>query len=241
MKYQVKVFDNIALLTQFFIQTLDAKINENSGNSMFSWLLSGGVTPIQIFRKMSEYHGSINWDRVMLFWGDERCVGPAHAQSNYRMAKEHLLPHISIPKKNIFRIRGEENPLAEANRYAEQFKIKVFHENALIPKVDIAFLGLGVDGHTASIFPENIDIFDSKNFFLPVIQPVTNQCRITATGQIINNAKTVIIIAVGQSKANTVAQVILEQSGWEQLPISRVRPENGRLIWLLDKEAASRL
>jgi len=153
------------------------------------------------------------------------------------MARETLLKHIPIPAGNIFKIQGEADPVSEAARYSEVVSHYV-NPNKGIPQFDLMMLGLGEDGHTASIFPENIHLFCSDKLFEPAEHPYTKQNRITATGKIINHAKSVVIIATGKSKASKVAQVINQRRGWDRLPVSLVHPENGELLWLLDQQSA---
>ena len=241
MANPIKIFDTVEELAQYFASLLATRINETPDGRYFSWVLSGGSTPECVFRKIaSSFRGTIDWNKVKVFWGDERCVGPKDKESNYKMARENLLGQIPIPASNIFRIRGEENPAIEVVRYAEQFvrQVKPHHG---IPQADFVMLGLGEDGHTASIFPSNIDLFSSDKFFDVAEHPDTGQKRITATGKIINHAKFVVILTTGESKASKVVQIINQLSGWEQLPASHVCPENGELIWMLDQKSASRL
>jgi 6-phosphogluconolactonase len=167
-------------------------------------------------------------------------VDPEDTESNYKMAMENLISHVPVQPKHIFRIRGEESPAEEAARYSDQFtnQVSQFEGN---PVVDLVMLGMGEDGHTASIFPGNIGLFDSEKLFEPSEHPVTKQMRITATGRIINHAKLVVMLATGEAKAAITTQIILKSDGWEKLPAARVIPENGELLWLLDQKSAYKL
>jgi len=237
----IKIFDSTEELAQYFSTLLADRISETPDDRYFSWVLSGGSTPKTVFGKIvSSFRDAIDWNKVKIFWGDERCVGPDDKESNYKMARENLLDHIPVPASSIFRIYGEANPAAEAARYGEQFgrHVNLVHG---IPQADLFMLGLGEDGHTASIFPSNIELFSSRNLFEPSEHPLTKQKRITATGRVINQSKLVVILATGQSKAARVAQVINRLDGWDQLPAARVSPEDGELIWLLDRMSASSL
>ena len=241
MEQQVKIFDTSWELSEYFASLLVLKIPEAGDGRFFSWVLSGGSTPKIIFSKLAaEFRDIPGWPRIKVFWGDERCVGPADEQSNYKMARETLLDHLPVNLSGIFRIKGENDPAGEAKRYSEVFKREV-NFNQGVPSADLLMLGLGEDGHTASIFPDNIDLFSSTALFEQVEHPVTKQKRITATGKIINNAKLIIILATGTGKAEKVAQILNKLNGWEQLPAGRVKPEHGQLIWLLDRQAASKL
>jgi 6-phosphogluconolactonase len=241
METTIKIFDTAEGLAHHFATLLISQLKEIPDDGCFSWVLSGGSTPKIVFREIaSKYRNSVDWKRVKIFWGDERCVPPDDEESNYRMARENLLDHVPIPLPNIFRMRGEAEPVAEAARYGEIFSRQVNVARNL-PQADLVMLGLGEDGHTASIFPGNTDLFDSPALFETVVYPETKQKRITATGKIINHAKLVVILATGESKASRVAQVINHLDGWNELPAGHVNPENGEVIWLLDKMAAKEL
>ena len=241
MGNSIKIFDTVDELARYFASLLASRIRETPDCQSFSWLLSGGNTPKLIFRYIgSNLRDTINWNKVKIFWSDERCVGPEDEESNFKMAKYNLFDFVPIPSSNIFRVQGEAEPSIEAARYSELF---VRHVNMVhgIPHADLLLLGLGEDGHTASIFPDNIDLFNSDKLFEPAEHPDTKQKRITATGKIINHAKLIVILATGESKASMVNQVINHLAGWEQLPVSRVRPPKGNIIWLLDKQAAYKI
>lgn len=235
-KRVIKLLDSVDDLAEYFASLLVFNILGTPENRSFIWMLSGGNTPKLVFRKIAaNFRDVIDWDRVKIFWGDERCVGPDDDESNYKMARENLLDHVPIPSSNIFRIRGEANPVEEAVRYSQLFKRHV-HPNQGFPQADLVMLGMGEDGHTASIFPVNIDLFKSDALFEPSEHPETRQKRITATGMIINHAKVVVMVAPGEAKAPRVAQIINRLEGWDRLPAARVKPENGEMIWLLDRE-----
>ena len=237
----IKIFDTTEALSHYFASLLISQLKETPHDGSFSWVLSGGSTPKIIFREIAaKYRDSIDWKKVKIFWGDERCVPPDDEESNYKMAMVNLLDHVPIPLPNIFRIRGEAEPIAEAAGYSEIFSRQV-HSYRNLPQADLVMLGLGEDGHTASIFPGNTDLFSSSALFEPVEHPSTKQKRITATGKIINHAKLVVILATGESKSSRVAQVIDHLDGWNELPAGHVNPENGEVIWLLDKMAAKEL
>jgi len=241
MASQIRIFGTAEESAEYFTSLLALCIGETPGDRAFSLVLSGGSTPKMIFRTIASCaNEKIAWNRVNIFWGDERCVGPEDGESNFKMAKENLLDLIPVPGSNYFRIQGESDPVTEAERYSSIFKQEV-DPAAGIPQADFIMLGLGEDGHTASIFPGNLDLFNSIALFTHAKHPETGQKRITATGQIINNAKRVVIVATGESKAFRVAQIINRLEGWEQLPAAHVKPENGELIWLLDNQAASKL
>jgi 6-phosphogluconolactonase len=238
MEKLIRIFKSIDELSQFFAEKLAISVNETPAGSFFSIVLSGGSTPRLVFNYLAaNFRDSIDWQKVQVFWGDERCVPPESDESNFRMAKESLLEHVPIPAKNIFRIRGEADPFVEADRYSELVRQQLPSVDK-IPRFDFLMLGLGEDGHTASIFPGSLDLFSSDLLFEATQNPYSKQKRITATGKVINHSKTVIFLVTGESKAEMVARIIERKEGWEQLPASMVHPENGELIWLMNDKAA---
>jgi 6-phosphogluconolactonase len=237
----IHIFPTIDELSAFFAQKLAELSHSVPEGKQASVALSGGSTPKGIFQYISQYAAdSILWDNIRLFWGDERCVPPEHEESNYKMTMDNLLVNVPLSSPNIFRIKGENDPVKEAKRYSTLVSgLLSLKENN--PVFDMVILGLGEDGHTASVFPPDINLFDSEKLFAVVKNPYTGQKRITATGRIINNARNVFFLITGSSKAEMVARIIKKQEGYENLPASRVMPESKNLFWLLDEQAAELL
>lgn len=206
----------------------------------FSAVLSGGTTPGALYRRLADdpHRGQIPWRQVHLFWGDERCVPPDHPGSNFRLADKALISRVPIPPGNVHRVRGELAPQAAAQAYAAE--LRAFFD-ASGPHFDLVLLGLGQDGHTASLFPGS-DALDEK--VRPVVA-VTAQYqdrpaqRVTLTPPAINAARHVLFLVSGSGKAEIV-QAVLEGPP-ERLPAQQIRPTTGRLTWLIDAPAASRL
>lgn len=241
MKKSVIIFSTVEKLSLYFAKTISEYVNNTPADCFFSLALSGGSTPKDVFEFIaSNFKNKINWSKVIIFWGDERCVSPESDESNYKMASDSLLNRIQIPDTNIFRIKGENDPVTEAKRYSEIVSKLIPSVNGN-PQFDLIMLGLGEDGHTASIFPNNIHLFDSKNLFEVSEHPDTKQKRITATGKIINNSKAVFFIATGRNKSEKVYRVIEKKSKWEFYPASLADPKKGELIWLLDNLSAEQL
>ncbi len=234
----IKIFPDLNQLTEFFISRIADQILTKSPGQYFSIALSGGSTPKAIFKLITEkYKTKIDWRKVLIFWGDERCVPPTDEESNYRMTYENLFKHLNIHELNFYRIQGEDDPESEAKRYSEKAN-SILPKINNIPQFDLILLGLGEDGHTASIFPYNIELFNSDKLFATSEHPVSKQIRITATGKIINQAKEVCFLVTGSGKAEKAAQIIQKKAGWETLPASRVHPAGGRVYWLMDEAAA---
>ena len=197
--------------------------------------------PKGIFEYLAAHHqNTIGWHKVKFFWGDERCVPPTDSESNYKMAYESLLSRLQIPASNIFRIRGENDPQNEATEYSEIVKKQLPQTNK-IPKFDLIMLGLGEDGHTASIFPNQKSLLESEKIYASAVHPETGQKRITLTGKVINNASTIVFIVTGNNKAKVVDEIINQKDNYKNYPASFILPHNGELYWLLDKSAASQI
>lgn len=241
MRNTVTIFETIDEIARHFGNMLAESINKIPEGSFFTIALSGGTTPKKVFEFLAaNFKDKIDWQKVLVFWGDERCVNPESDESNYKMVRESLLQYVAIPTGNIFRIKGEQNPTEEAARYSEVIRkyVPIVHNT---PQFDFMMLGLGEDGHTASIFPDNLQLFESENLCEVAFNPYTKQKRITVTGKVINQSKTIIFIATGESKAEIVDRIIEKKNGYGLLPASMVKRENGELNWLLDKPAAQRL
>jgi len=214
-------------------------INDRKGSVTIA--VSGGRTPEMIFPVLAgKYSGQVNWQLVNIFWVDERCVGPDESESNYGMAKKLLLDRVPVPAQNIHRMRGEEEPEKEAERYSAEIMAFTRARNGL-PFFDMVLLGLGEDGHTASIFPGNEHLFDTGSVCTVASHPLSGQKRITLTGEVINNAGRIIFIVTGKSKAEIIAEIINEHQESNKFPASYVKPVEGKLAWYLDEAAGSLL
>lgn len=211
------------------------------GKEVFHIALSGGSTPKLIFDVLAAaYKDAIDWSKIHFYWGDERCVPPTDEQSNYKMTVEHLFSKIEVPTTNIHRILGEADPTREAMRYANLLEINL-DRVADIPQFDLVILGMGDDGHTASIFPHEIALWDAADHCVLATHPDSSQKRVSINGKVINAAKEVIFLVTGSSKAVKVNEIHHRKAGFEKYPASLVNPDSGKLTWFLDQEAASKL
>jgi 6-phosphogluconolactonase len=230
------VSKNIEELSGCFAQILIEGVSLKNGS--FSLALSGGNTPKLIFKYLSEnFVSSIEWSKIKFFWGDERCVPPTNDESNYKSTKENLFDQLQTDQKNIFRIFGESNPEKEVLRYSKIVLDNVEIENSL-PRFDLVMLGLGEDGHTASIFPDKLNFFSSPNICEVAEHPVSKQKRITLTGNVINNARKIVFIVSGENKSAVLSKIINKKEGYANLPASLVDPPDGEVVWLVDESAA---
>ncbi len=204
--------------------------------------LSGGSTPKIVFDELAaNFNDAINWQKVHLYWGDERCVPPTDDQSNYKMTLDHLISKITIPKKNIHRIKGENEPDYEARRYAELLLKKLPKSSDGVPSFDLIILGLGDDGHTASIFPHEIELWHSRKLCEVATHPNSGQKRVSLTGKVINRAKNVTFLVTGENKAPIVDEIFNKKGKYEKYPANLVSPNSGKLIWFFDESAALKI
>lgn len=241
MSQSIRVFPDRETLAQSIAALLIKDLDRIEPDHYYTIALSGGSTPEFIFRYLAEnYAERISWEKLLVFWVDERCVPPEHDESNYRMAYESLLQNVPIPDANIFRIRGEDDPSAEARQYSELVSSTVPFYNG-VPQFDLMLLGVGSDGHTASIFPDRPELFNSSPLYEVAVLPEKRQKRITATGKLINNSSRIYFIVTGKDKARIVSEIIDKKTGYENYPASRVDPASGHLVWMLDAGAASLL
>ncbi|MFN8258173.1 MAG: 6-phosphogluconolactonase [Bacteroidales bacterium] len=240
-KENIKVFKNIDQLSVFLGEQMINLINQKQENDFLSIALSGGSTPKAIFRYLSvHFREKIDWKKILFFWGDERCVSPDNEESNYKMTRESLFNFIPVPDENIFRVFGENEPFAEAERYSEIAKNKLKTIDG-VPCFDLMLLGLGDDGHTASIFPGNDKVIKTEKIYDVAQNPYSGQKRITATLTTINASKKVIFLVTGQNKSEMVFRILNEKETQRTLPASMINPQSGELFWFLDEMAAKNL
>jgi 6-phosphogluconolactonase len=203
--------------------------------------LSGGSTPRSVYELLGtdEFRTQLQWERVHLFWGDERCVPPHAPESNYRLVKESLLRGITLPARNVHRMKGEAPPGDAARAYEAEMKTVFALAQGELPEFDLLLLGLGEDGHTASLFPGSTALDEVERLVLDVPAPGRISRRITLTISVINKASRILIFVSGKNKA-VILKEVCENEG-QQYPVQRVRPSSGDLEWLVDQDAASLL
>ncbi len=207
--------------------------------------LPGGSTPRLLFALLSNlpWVRRIDWAHVHVFWGDERCVPPDHPESNYRLAHETLLQHVPLPAEQIHRISGELPP-AEAARAYEQTLRTLFTEDTSAdpqPRFDLMLLGLGDDGHTASLFPGTAALTETTRWVVENYVPRLDSWRITLTAPAINAAAHVIFLVSGAGKAEALRVVLQGPLRPSAYPAQLIRPCAGQLLWLVDQAAATLL
>lgn len=209
----------------------------------FAVALSGGSTPKALYSLLasSEYRDRADWQRVHLFWGDERCVPPDHSESNFRMVEEALLRNISIPEQNIHRMAGEKEPSSAAADYERELRDFFELGPGQRPRFDLVLLGLGEDGHTASLFPGNTALTEQENLVATTYVEKLKAHRLTLTLPVINYAAQVSFLIAGASKAAVVKNLLGADSKSFDYPAGRVRPSNGQLTWFITRDAAGEM
>lgn len=239
MRGNIRIFADAEALAA----ALAADLQQSVAAAPLSLVLSGGSTPQRLFRLLATepYRTQMPWQDMQLFWGDERCVPPNHPESNYGVAYDELISQVPIPAENVHRIRGEAAPVTEAARYADELARALPHEGRALPVCDWILLGLGADGHTASLFPDGPLLQIDNDICQVATHPATGQQRITLSLAVLNNAKRISFLVTGREKAAIVKTILATPPHEHTLPAGLIRPINGRLEWLLDQAAASLL
>ena len=207
----------------------------------FSVALSGGSTPRGMFALLAadEFRPRVRWDRVFFFWGDERHVPPDHPDSNFRMALEALLSHLSLRDDQVFRIHAENpDPAAAAQDYEGTVRQFFGLGDGQFPRFDLVLLGMGPDGHTASLFPGTKALLEQTRVVVANWVGKFNTYRITLTAPAINNASSVVFLIGGEDKASALKAVVDGPREPSQFPAQLIQPRDGSLIWLCDQAAA---
>ncbi len=236
----ISIFTDIQTLSQAVANLfIDNAILTIETKGRFSVALAGGSTPQESYELLAseKYSKLINWSQVYIFWGDERCVPPDHIESNYYMAWEAFLKYLPIPTTNIYRMEGERDPWEAAQRYQDKL-MDFFGE---IPRFDLILLGMGNDGHTASLFPGTKALFDSKVMVTANYIEKLSSWRITLTPLAINQASRIAFIVSGENKASTLNKVIHGKYKPDIYPSQLIKPVHGKLNWYIDKNAATHL
>lgn len=221
-----------------FVDVANNAINEKG---RFQVSLAGGSTPRSLYRLLAsaEYREKIDWSKVFLFFGDERFVPPDHPDSNYRMAKENLFDLIDIPDANIFRWPTENVNAEQAGAEYER-TLNDFFGSDTFARFDLILLGMGADGHTASLFPNTAALNEEQRIAVANRVDRLDTTRLTLTFPVINNAANVVFLLAGEEKADTLRDILEGAPDPEKYPAQSIKPA-GKLIWIVEKKAASKL
>jgi 6-phosphogluconolactonase len=234
-----------AAAVERFVQAAEQAIVERG---RFVVALSGGSTPRRMFELLARGRlvSRVDWSRVHIVWGDERCVPPTDAESNYRMAREALLDHVPVPPANVHRMHGEDDPERAAAAY--ESTLRVLFRTASGPpsaepgqNIDLALLGLGDNGHTASIFPGSAIVDERERWVASEFVPAVSMWRITMTAPLLNAATRILFLVSGGSKASVLERVLEGPRAPHELPAQLIAPTRGRIEWLVDRAAAAEL
>lgn len=222
-----------------FIVDVAAKAITERGR--FTIALSGGSTPKPIYARLGspEYQNRVDWSKVHVFFGDERCVPPDDTKSNYRMTREAWFDHAALPAENLHRIRGEDDPALEALRYEQE--IARLYRTAQFPPFDLILLGMGDNGHTASLFPGTAALRETVRWVVPQYVEVMQTWRVTFTAPLINAARHAAFMAEGAGKAQMLWNVLEGPFQPDVWPSQLIQPSNGELHWLVDAAAAAKV
>ena len=207
----------------------------------FDIALSGGSTPKLFFDVLaSQYASKIPWERIHFWWGDERCVPPSDEESNYGMTLKHLFSKIAMDESQIHRIKGELAPENAKGEYIKEIQSHL-NERQNWPVFDLIILGMGSDGHTASIFPHEMELLESDEICAVATHPESGQKRISLTGHVINNANRIYFLISGKSKAKRISEMMNNLKKAGKLPAFHIEPRQGKIVFFLDQAAASKI
>jgi len=236
----LEIVDDADALAQTLADTVAAEIgNAIATRGHCALALAGGSTPKTAYALLAAtpLREGVDWSKVRFFFGDERCVGPDDPQSNYKMAYEALLGPLRIPAEQIFRMRGEDEPANAARDYAALLRSQLGAK----PVLDLMMLGMGPDGHTASLFPGSDPLEDDDSLVRAPYVAKFSAYRLTLTPRVINSSRLVAIAAAGSEKAEALAAALEGPRDPLRCPVQIVAPVRGRLLWLVDRAAASGL
>ncbi len=222
-----------------FADHLVDKLAKSEGAPLF-WALSGGTTPKLLFQLLAEeYKNRIDWSRLHFFWGDDRLVPYDDPESNYGEVKSLLFDHVPVVEEQIHPVPTDLEPEEAARAYAETISRLLPQNSDGLPIFDLNMLGMGGDGHTASIFPDRMELLTDRRICAVARHPESGQVRVTLTGPVINASDEVVFLVTGNSKTLRVAQIVNREQQASQFPAAHIQPTSGRLHWFLDQAAAS--
>jgi 6-phosphogluconolactonase len=243
---EIQIVPDADAMSRAAAETIIEHLSESlQTHDVYSIALSGGSTPGRLYALLAndaKLQERIPWDRVHFFWGDERHVPPGHPESNYRMADTALLSKVPIPSTNIHRIRAED---PDADKAAADYALEIRRffkiDAGQMPRFNCVLLGMGPDGHTASLFPGTPGLQETKRLAVANWIEKFQSYRITITVSVINNADRIIFLVSGEEKAETLKAVLEDDAKTAQFPVHLIQPTHGEVTWFLDRSAADRL
>jgi 6-phosphogluconolactonase len=242
-KFNVQVVEDADALSRAAAAAIIGQITETLQEKEFSAIaLSGGSTPKLLFTLLASdasFREQMEWDKIHFFWGDERHVPPDHLESNYRMTNEAMLSKVPVPEENIHRVRAEDPDASKVAVEYEQELISFFKLGAgELPRFDCVLLGMGPDGHTASLFPATTALNEQERLVVANWVEKFQAYRITMTAPVLNNAEDIIFLVSGEEKAETLREVLQGESQPDRLPSQLIQPTHGKLLWLVEQSTA---
>jgi 6-phosphogluconolactonase len=241
---EIKILSDLDEISRTAAEMIIRQADEKgSSGGPFSLVLSGGSTPRRLHEflgRESPALGGVRWDNIHFFWGDERHVPPEDPQSNFRMARETLFDSAPVPAPNIHRVHAEEpDAVLAAEQYERELKSFFNLKPGQLPRLDCVLLGIGADGHTASLFPATNALKEKKRLVVANWVEKLQTHRITMTVPVLNQAAQVIFLVSGREKAEVLKEILAGDYRPDLLPAQRIRPVDGRLLWLVDAAAGS--
>jgi 6-phosphogluconolactonase len=237
----VRVFSGSDEMADFMVQTwCEIAGHSIRANGFFCAALSGGKTPVDFYHRLAGLRDASFWDKTHIFLADERCVPPDHTDSNYRLLRSTFLDMVPLPRQNTHPVPVEPaGPEVSAARYEAELKTFFLLSRGMLPRFDLILLGIGEDGHTASLFPGGTAVKEMEHLTAHVLLNERKHNRVTLTLPVINNAENVAVLLSGENKSAIARRVIEEKD--PSLPASLVKPAEGRMIFVLDRKASSQL
>lgn len=224
-------------MAQLIAQIADSTI---ALRDRFTLVLSGGNTPREAYKMLGDEFGrEIEWSQTHVFWGDERCVPFEHPDNNAKMARETLLNYVPISIDHMHRVQSFHDPETAAALYQMELQ-HFFMGRGGVPRFDLILLGIGGDGHTASLFPDTPALDETERWFVPNYIPKLDATRMTMTFPVLNAAANIVFLVLGEDKADALAHILANQDD-PPLPAARIAPPHGKVMWIVDDAAASKL
>ncbi|MEM6878617.1 MAG: 6-phosphogluconolactonase [Bacteroidota bacterium] len=236
INHQLVIGDRPAEVCKKLADFIVEDMAQKTGPYHIAW--SGGSTPKVLFALLADdYQDRIDWSRVHSYWGDERMVPHSHEESNYRTCRSLLLDKVPVTDSQIHPVPTDLMPDVAASAYSEILLENLPANSEGLPVFDLNILGMGDDGHTASIFPHQMELLNDKRVCAVATHPESGQKRVTITGPVINASDKTIFLVTGERKAEKISQILQQKDGAEQFPATHVRPNPGELYWFVDEGA----